>query len=109
MPISTAKISGPPMPSPRLPLPAAYIDLAFQACLHESINTPELVAQFDRLYGATLVSRASPIERAADRATGKTEADMRTFVEFVHDCIYLRLPADAIEALRATFEDADHA
>jgi hypothetical protein len=73
----------------RLPMPAAYGDPAFGVCLHEAIATDELVTQFDRLYGATLRSKA-------------TQEDMGKFVAFVHDSIYLRLPADAIHALRAT-------
>ncbi|WP_368640452.1 hypothetical protein ABRZ04_04355 [Castellaniella ginsengisoli] len=95
------------MSSPRLPLPAAYIDPAFLACLSEAINTPELVRQHDRLYGSTLMSRATPIEQMVDRATGKTNDDMRAFVEFVHRCIYLTLPDEAIESLRQIKEPAN--
>lgn len=72
----------------RLPLPAAYIDPAFRACLHDAIETPELVSNFDRLYGANLSRKA-------------TQGDMAAFTKFVHDGIYLRLPDEAIEALRS--------
>lgn len=95
-------------PTVRLSLPAAYIDPAFVACLHEAIGTRELVQNFDRLYGATLMSRATPIERAVDRATGKAEDDMRGFIEFVHRYIYLTLTDEAIEALRVS-EEVEHA
>jgi hypothetical protein len=88
------------LPDLRAPLPMAYSAPAFQRCLREAAATPELVAQFDRLYGATLVSRKSPLETMIDKATGKQEADLRAFAEFVHDCIYLRLPNAAIHALR---------
>ena len=54
----------------RLPLPMAYADPAFKRCMEEAIQTPELIENFDRLYGATLVSRKSPIEAAVDKATG---------------------------------------
>jgi hypothetical protein len=81
-------------------MPHAYADPAFSACMREAIGTPELVANFDRLYGASLTTPRSPIERMVDKATGKTEDDMRAFVEFVHDCIYLRLLDDALDALR---------
>ena len=74
----------------RLPLPAAYADQAFMACLNEAIDTPELVEQFDRLYGASLT-----LGKAAD-------GDMRAFVKFVHDSVYLRLPDEAIHSLRAS-------
>ena len=89
------------MGAPRLPLPAAYADPAFIRCAHEAIETPELVSNFNRLYGATLGARVSPIEAMVDKATGKADADMQAFVEFVHNGIYLRLPDEAIESLRA--------
>jgi hypothetical protein len=88
------------LPDVRLSLPAAHGDPAFQACLRESIETPELVAGFDRLYGANLVTRRAPIDAMIDKATGKQENDVRAFVAFVHDCIYLRLPSEAVHALR---------
>ncbi|MGY6273482.1 hypothetical protein ACXIUT_27760 [Achromobacter denitrificans] len=72
----------------RLPLPAAYLDPAFVRCLLECVAERELVLQFDRLYGARLMGPSW------------TKADMRAFAEFVHDCVYLRLPDDAIESLR---------
>lgn len=84
----------------RLPLPACYIDPAFHRCLNECIETPELVENFDRLYGATLAARKSPIETMVDVATGKREDDMRAFTAFVHDSVYLRLSDAALESLR---------
>lgn len=90
------------MNAPRLPLPEAYIDPAFTRCLHEAIGTPELVEQFNRLYGAALGVRTSIIEKMVDDACGKTKDDMRAFVEFVHNCIYRLLPDEAIAALRVT-------
>jgi hypothetical protein len=88
------------LPDVRAALPLAHGDPAFQACLRGAVETPELVAQFDRLYGARLVTKQSPIDAMIDKATGKQEADMRGFVEFVHNAIYLRLPNEAIHALR---------
>lgn len=74
----------------RLPLPAAYLDPAFVRCLEACVSEPELLGQFDRLYGSNLLN-----ER-------RTKADMRGFAEFVHDCVYSRLPDDAILSLRST-------
>jgi hypothetical protein len=85
--------------SERFPLPMAYADPAFMACLREAIDTPELVEQFDRLYGASLAARR-PIDAMVGKVTGKQQDDMRAFVGFVHDGIYLRLPDEAIHALR---------
>jgi hypothetical protein len=88
------------LPDVRAPLPVAFGDPAFVKCLMEAADTPELVAQFNRLYGGTLGARAHPIEVMIDKATGKQDDDMRKFSEFVHDSIYLRLPNEAIHALR---------
>ena len=38
--------------------------------------------------------------RMVDQATGKHEDEMRAFVRFVHDGVYLRLPDRAIHSLR---------
>lgn len=88
------------LPDLRAALPMAYGDPAFQACLRASFEAPELVAQFDRLYGANLVTRQEPLAAMIDKATGKQEDDMRAFAAFVHDSVYLRLPSEAIHALR---------
>lgn len=76
------------MTLPRLPFEHAIIDPAFRQCLREAVDTPELVENYDRLYKRCLSTRPSVEE-------------MRKFAAFVHDCIYLRLPDDAIESLRA--------
>ena len=84
----------------RLTLPFAYADPAFDRCMHEASTTPELVEQFDRLYGCSLSRARSPIEQMIDKATGYQDDQLRKFTEFVHDSIYMRLPDDAIHALR---------
>jgi hypothetical protein len=76
------------MTTPRLPLPAAYMDPAFIACLSEAIGARELVQNFDRLYGANMLTRPA-------------KEDMAAFTRFVHDGIYLRLPDEALDSLRA--------
>jgi hypothetical protein len=86
----------------RFPMPAAFGDPAFIKCLHEAIETTELVESFDRLYGATLLSRKTPIARAVDEATGKTRDDMTACSRFVHEGIYMCLPDEAIDSLRAS-------
>lgn len=85
----------------RLAFPFCYADPAFHRCLKESIETPELIENFDRLYGGTLTTRKSKLDAMVDVATGKQEADMKAFVQFVYDSIYLRLPEEALESLRA--------
>lgn len=75
----------------RLPLPLAYIDPAFLRCLDGAIETTEFVEQYDRLYGTSLVRKPNA-------------ADMRAFVEHVHDVVYMRLPDEAIAGLRQAKE-----
>lgn len=71
----------------RLPLPAAYLDVAFLACVHDAATSTELIKNFDRLYGRTL-------------HTKRTREDLRAFAEFVHFSIYTRLSPEAIQSLR---------
>lgn len=88
------------LPDIRAALPLAYGDPAFQACLREAVEMPELVEQFDRLHGCNLVTKQAPLTAMIDKATGKQADDMRAFAAFVHNAIYLRLPNEAIHALR---------
>ncbi|CAB3812194.1 hypothetical protein [Achromobacter denitrificans] len=78
----------------RLPLPSAYLDPAFVRCLHECVAERELVLQFERMYGGHLMEPS------------RTKVDMQAFAEFVHDCVYMRLPDEAIESLRVTPAEA---
>lgn len=80
----------------RLPIPAAYLDPAFLACLQGAIDTSELVENVDRLYGTALMGGKA------------SKADLHTFSKFVHESIYLRLPDEAIAGLRK-FKEASHA
>lgn len=66
--------------------------LSFDHCWRTSANTPELVQQFDRLYGSSLAGTATPVERLIDDATGKTKDDCQAFLRFVWNFIYLRTP-----------------
>jgi hypothetical protein len=62
-------------------------DPFFLACLRAAA-TPELVAEFDRLSGANLARRGTPLDLMIDDATGRAHDDMGKFVAFVRDCIY---------------------
>lgn len=95
-------------PAVRLSMPAAYCDPAFRACLLGAMAEPELVSEFNRLYGATLGARATAIEQMVDKATGKADDDMHGFAKFVHDCVYMRLSDEAIHSLRAGALAAAH-
>ncbi len=59
-------------------------------------NTPELVAEYDRLSGTNLSRRGTPLDLMIDDAVGRQEKEMHGFVEFVRECIYERIPRECI-------------
>ena len=78
--------------------------ITFEACLHECIDTPELLKQFNRLQGCSLGIDTRPlIIRRVDEATGyqkvldeKAQKDMDLFVAFCFEFIWLPLIADPL-------------
>lgn len=66
--------------------------LSFIQCAEEAIRIPELIEQFDRLYGANLSRKGSGLDLAIDKATGRFDSDFKTFMEFVWEFIFLRCP-----------------
>lgn len=69
----------------------AYLDPWFWTCWTEAYSLPELVENFDRLYGCNMSRKGAPIDLAVDKASGRFEADLRIFTKFVYDCVYTRL------------------
>jgi hypothetical protein len=63
-------------------------------CLQEAIETPELIRNFDRLYGYNLSRRGAPLELAIDDATGFTESGIIEFMNFVWEYVFTRIPID---------------
>ena len=55
------------------------------------VRNKELVREFDRLNGANLSMMGSPIDLMVDEATGKQKDDLRKFVDFVYEFIWLRV------------------
>jgi hypothetical protein len=80
--------------------------ITFCECLAVCTRTPGLVSEFDRLTGCNLSGRGSPLELEIDRVTGRMDADFARFVEFVRDCVWDRLPADAKADLSALVHGA---
>ena len=60
----------------------------FEWMVLQSYRENDLVRQFDRIYGANLSRRLSPLENKIDVASGKEKADMEAFVKFVREFIY---------------------
>jgi hypothetical protein len=79
----------------RFPLPDAYEDKAFFTCLLNSVENQELVKDFDRLCGCDMSFTRTR------RPAGERQSDFEKFVAFIHDTIYMRLPDEAIVAMRA--------
>ena len=65
---------------------------------------PELVKEYDRLYGTRLSRSGSPIVLMVDDASGKTEEDVRGFADWVRRVVYEPLVARAIAATAAEEE-----
>lgn len=66
-------------------------DPFFGQCLREAANTPELLAEFDRLNGTNLSRKGSTLDLMVDDATGRTKDDVKKFVEFVREFVYEKL------------------
>ena len=64
--------------------------LTFHDVLMECAGTPELVREFNRLTGHSLME-GSPIERMVDEATGREEQALCDFTAFVFECVYVPL------------------
>ncbi|WP_148211113.1 hypothetical protein [Methylibium petroleiphilum] len=69
-------------------------------CLQAAAGNGELVANYDRLRGTNLSRRGAPIELEIDRASGRLDADIKGFIDFVHEAIYTRLEPQALAQLR---------
>ena len=80
----------------------------FECCLKEACKYGDLVAQFDRLTGRhvtrVLYDTRPPIVRMVDEATGfqkvldkEAQQDMRAFIAFVFEYIWLSYLADVLK------------
>ena len=66
--------------------------LPFLDCLMAASANSELVREFDRLTGSNLSFKGAAIEVAIDAASGRLDAELKRFCEFVWNCIFLRTP-----------------
>jgi hypothetical protein len=95
LPKPSAKSPSPNLPEKKYNLIAVRRDgLTYARCLEEAIATPELISNFDRLYGYNLGRRGAPLELAIDDATGFTEAGIIEFMNFVWEFVFTRIPID---------------
>lgn len=66
--------------------------LSFITCALAAAAVPEFVLEFDRLNGTNIALRGAPLDVAIDQATGRQEAEIKLFFQFVWDTIFLRVP-----------------
>jgi hypothetical protein len=64
-----------------------FLDVLVEVC-----NTPELVAQYDRIYGSNLSYHGSLLALQIDQACGRQESEFPAFVEWVKDVVWDRVP-----------------
>ena len=64
--------------------------VTFYQCIMECAGTPELVENYDRLRGTNLSRKGHPINVMIDEATGRLKAEMKEFIEFVWEYIFIR-------------------
>lgn len=63
--------------------------LNFNDCLMECAGNKELVKEFDRLQGCNLSLKGSPLTLMIGKACGKQDDDMRKFIAFCWEYIWL--------------------
>ncbi|KKM85251.1 hypothetical protein LCGC14_1291030 [marine sediment metagenome] len=68
----------------------------FHECVDYCAGNKEFIKQFDRLAGTNLSLKGTPIELMVDKSTGKQDADMRMFCDFVYEAIWSRLGSKGI-------------
>ena len=73
--------------------------LTFYQVLMRCAVEPELIANYDRLNGTNLSLKGSRLDRMIDESTGRLDSELAGFIEFVYDCVWLRLPREAIGAI----------
>lgn len=66
--------------------------MTFEECCQECLRNEPLVAEFDRLNKSNLSFKGSPLDLEIDKATGRLTNDVRDFVRFVWNSVWIRLP-----------------
>ena len=71
--------------------------VTFRETLDMCAATPEFVAQFDRLTGHNLseIGKRGPLDAMIDEATGRDREAILSFVVFVDEVVWSRLPFEA--------------
>lgn len=65
--------------------------MTFPEVALQCAGNDELVSNFDRMRGTNVSRKGAPLDIAIDQATGRFEHDMGLFLEFVYECVWLRM------------------
>lgn len=65
--------------------------MTFKEVIIEASKNSEFVKEFDRLCGTNLSLKGTGLDLEIDKATGRLDNDLKLFVEFVYENIWLRL------------------
>jgi len=78
-----------------LPLPLKLClrkgDVTFAQCLKSCIENREFVEQYDRLSNTNLSMKGTALDLMIDEATERGTEEIKGFVDFVFDVVFLRL------------------
>lgn len=80
---------------------------AFRLFVIKCAENKELVAEFNRLAGASVGKKLPPLLQAIDVATGKTAQDIVKFMSFIVD-LWERLPAATRKELEGEAHENTH-
>jgi hypothetical protein len=90
--MSTSPSPVPPIETPLLErLTSMRHGLTFASCLSECARDPELIANYDRLRGTNLSLKGSGLSLEIDRVTGRVDSELRGFIDFCWESVFLRL------------------
>ncbi len=67
--------------------------MSFADVIRAAVDNQELLKEYDRLSGTNLSMRGTPLDIIIDEATGRVEAEIPDFVDFVYNAIWLPLLA----------------
>jgi hypothetical protein len=67
--------------------------MTFAEVVQHAATNKDLLREYDRLSGTNLALRGTPLDIQIDLATGRIEAEIPAFVEFLYEAIWLPLLA----------------
>jgi hypothetical protein len=65
--------------------------LSMEACIEACFEQPELISNFDRLRGTNLSRKGNGLALMINDVCGKSHDDMGKFLDFIYECIFLKL------------------